>query len=273
MAFHGSLPLVGFAFAAGAFTFFAPCAYPLLPGYVAYYLGVSDGGASAGGDGGASADGEAVDGGGDAAADPSADGGTGTGCGVHADAGSSLASAVVVAVAASAGFFAVYGALAAVVAALGASLLADVSVLELVVGGVLVALGAAMAAGWTPRRSRVRLPERRRSLGGFFGFGVLYAAAAAGCTAPVFVAVALEALAAGPAHALAAFAAYAGGMSLLIVAVTVATALGRAAVVRRLSGRVGRLHRAAGVALVVAGLVQIYFFLFRFDGLQRLGLA
>jgi cytochrome c biogenesis protein CcdA len=30
---------LGFALSAGAATFFAPCAYPLLPGYVAFYLG------------------------------------------------------------------------------------------------------------------------------------------------------------------------------------------------------------------------------------------
>ena len=31
--------LFGLAFSAGAATFFAPCAFPLLPGYVGYYLG------------------------------------------------------------------------------------------------------------------------------------------------------------------------------------------------------------------------------------------
>ena len=30
---------LGLAFSAGVATFFAPCAFPLLPGYVAYYLG------------------------------------------------------------------------------------------------------------------------------------------------------------------------------------------------------------------------------------------
>lgn len=34
---------VGFAIAAGVWTFFAPCAYPLLPGYVGFYVSQTDG--------------------------------------------------------------------------------------------------------------------------------------------------------------------------------------------------------------------------------------
>lgn len=38
----GSVGVVGFAAGAGVTTFFAPCAFPLLPGYVGYYLSESD---------------------------------------------------------------------------------------------------------------------------------------------------------------------------------------------------------------------------------------
>ena len=34
---------IGFAIAAGVWTFFAPCAYPLLPGYVGFYVSQTDG--------------------------------------------------------------------------------------------------------------------------------------------------------------------------------------------------------------------------------------
>ena len=44
----GALRL-GFAFSAGVATFFAPCAYPLLPGYVAFYLGDAGPSATLGG--------------------------------------------------------------------------------------------------------------------------------------------------------------------------------------------------------------------------------
>jgi cytochrome c-type biogenesis protein len=225
---------VAFAFSAGLATFLAPCAYPLLPGYVAYFLGNDEGSTPA--------------------------------------LGARLRRAVVVALVTSAGFFAVYAVLAGVASAVGASALRDISVLELVVGALLVVLGTAMALGRFQPDLHVPLPERRRSTGGYFLFGVVYAAAAAGCTAPVFVAIAGVALGGTPTGALLTFGAYAAGMSLLMLAVTVLAAAGQDAVLRRLSRASGRLTRVAGAVLVVAGVVQIYFFLFEFDGLSLLGL-
>lgn len=163
-----------------------------------------------------------------------------------------------------------FGALAAVVVTLGPRLLSDVAVLELLVGGLLVVLGGAMLAGWHPGTT-VRLPRRRRSMLGYVGFGVVYAVAAAGCTAPIFVAVGLEALSAGPGGAAVTFAAYLAGMSALMLVVTVAAALGRDAILARAGGL--PVYRIAGGLLVLAGLVQVYLFLFRFDGFRTLGLG
>lgn len=223
--------LLSFAFTLGALTFFAPCAYPLLPGYVAYYLGTADGD--------------------------------------RPRRGRLFASAYV-GLLASAGFFVVYLALGSVVLAVGSAVLANVILLEAVVAVLLVALGTAMAAGYTPSAS-VALPERRRSPAGFFLFGIGYAAAAAGCTAPVFVVVVASTLTVDFALGVAMLIAYAAGMSLLMVGVTVLTGLGRGAALRRLSGQTGRIERAAGVLLVLAGVAQLYLFVFRFEGLDVLG--
>ncbi|PSP97622.1 hypothetical protein BRC89_10790 [Halobacteriales archaeon QS_4_70_19] len=68
---------------------------------------------------------------------------------------------------------------------------------------------------------------------------------------------------------------YALGMAVMMVAVTLLAAVGRAGLLRRLSGRTGRVSRAAGALLVVAGLAQIYLYVFDFDwlgGLRALGL-
>ncbi|MFB6295693.1 MAG: cytochrome c biogenesis CcdA family protein [Halobacteriales archaeon] len=248
------LSRLGFAFTAGAFAFFAPCAYPLLPGYVSYYLGRSSSGArhSTGEEGTWS-------------------GGTAPGSGRSPTV--CLLRAGGVGLLVSLGFFAVYAALVGTVAALGARFLAGISILELVVGGVLILVGVAMALGWNPRLRMVRLPGRRRSAAGYVGFGVAYAAAAAGCTAPIFVGVVLEALSAGPATSIAAFVAYASGMSVVMVGVTVLAALGRETLLSRIPRRMGSIHRIAGVLLIVAGTVQVYFFLFRFDGLAMLGMG
>ena len=181
-----------------------------------------------------------------------------------------LGRAAAVALFASVGFFLVFAVLAAIVATLGPRLLADVAVLELLVGGLLVALGAAMLAGWHPGTA-IPMPRRRRSVVGYVGFGVVYAVAAAGCTAPIFVAVGLEALSTGPGGAIVTFGSYLAGMSSLMLVVTVAAALGRDTVLSR-AGQLP-IDRLAGGLLVVAGVVEVYLFLFRFDGLRTLGLA
>ncbi|PSQ10036.1 cytochrome C biogenesis protein [Halobacteriales archaeon QS_5_70_15] len=207
---------IGFAFAAGAATFFAPCAFPLLPGYVAYYLGQVDGSDSA----------------------PLA---------------IRLRRAAIVGTLASLGFFVVYGALAGIVASLGAGALADIATLELGVGGLLILLGLAMASGRFDPSLHVQLPERERSAGGFFLFGVVYGVAAAGCTAPIFVGLALFALGSGPLGA--------------------AVAVGRAGLLRTLSRNTGRVSRVAGALLALAGVAQIYLFVFDFDWLGILRLV
>lgn len=223
--------LLGFAFTLGALTFFAPCAYPLLPGYLAYYLGSAE----------------------DAETRPGR-----------------VLGAAQVGVLASAGFFLVYLALGGVVLAVGSAILANVVLLEAVVAVLLIGLGSAMAAGRAPSLS-LALPERRHSSTGFFLFGVGYAAAAAGCTAPVFVVVVASTLTVDLWLGAAMLAAYAAGMSALMVVITVLAGLGRGALLRRLSGRTAGFERAAGVLLVLAGVVQLYLFVFRFDGLEAFG--
>ena len=238
-----SVGRLAFAFSAGVATFFAPCAFPLLPGYVAFYLGLGDGG-------------DGPEGG-------------------PASTPRRVARATAVGVFVSFGFVLVYGVLAGIAAAVGASALRDIAVLELVVGGLLVVLGAGLAAGVLPDL-HVLLPERRRTVGGYVAFGVVYAVAAAGCTAPVFIGLALVALGAGPVGAALVLGTYALGMAVLMVAVTLLAALGRAGLLRRLSAGTGRVSRTAGALLVVAGLAQIYLYVFDFDplgGLRALGLV
>jgi cytochrome c-type biogenesis protein len=226
---------LGFAFSAGLATFFAPCAYPMLPGYLAFYLG------DAGTDG-----------------QPSRRG--------------ALRRALLVAATASVGFFLVYALLAGVVAALGTRVLGSLSLLGLGVGVVLVGGGVAMATGLLPTSAlHVRLPRRRRSIGGYLLFGVLYAVAAAGCTAPIFVAIAGIALGSGPVGAVATFGAYASGMAILLVGVTALVALGKDSILQRVGTQTGRVRRTAGALMIVAGLAQLYLYLFEFGALTRLG--
>jgi cytochrome c-type biogenesis protein len=226
---------LGFAFSAGVATFFAPCAYPLLPGYIAFYVG-------------------------DIAGD--------------APASVRMQRAGRVTALITAGMLGVYATLAVLVAVVGTRSLSNLAVLEPVVGTGLVLLGAGIATGrYGVSVLHVRLPSRRRSNGGFLLFGVVYAAAAAGCTAPLFVGLVGVALGAGPAGAVTVFAAYAAGMVLLMSAVTGATVLGYDRLLAPLAVSSDRFERLAGVLLVFAGLAQIYLFFFQYGGLSLLGLT
>lgn len=224
---------LGFAFSAGVATFFAPCAYPLLPGYLAFFLG-------------------------DVATTETV--------------GTRLRRGGVVAGLVSSGILLVYATLAATVAVIGTAWLAHIAVLELVIGAALVALGSAVATGRASVSAvHVRLPTRRRSKSGFLLFGAIYAAAAAGCSAPIFVGLTGIAVSAGPAGTIAVFATYAAGMVLLMTVVTVALALGYDRLVTRFASPGDRFQRLAGVLLALAGVAQLYLFLFRYGGLSLLG--
>ena len=229
---------LGFAFGLGTATFFAPCAFPLLPGYVGYYLGETGGDTPEG------------------------------------TLPLRLGRAALVGLFTSLGFFLVYAVLAGVAIAVGTQILGHVGLLELVVGLLLIGLGIGMATGRLQASSlHVQLPERRRSVLGYVLFGVIYAAAAAGCTAPFFVAIVSLSLSSGPAATIVTLGAYAAGMSVLMIGVTMLSALGRDALVRQLSARTGVITRAAGAVMILAGLVQLYYYLFEFGGLRTLGLG
>ena len=228
----GSLRL-WFAFGGGVATFFAPCAIPLLPGYVAFFVG-----REATGDG---------------------------------SAGERFRRAVAVGSFASLCFLLVFVGLFGVAFALGSRVLAGVALFEPVVGVALVVLGAAMALDRDPSPTiRISLPARRRSPAGYVAFGAAYAAAAAGCTGPLFVGIASVGIAGGPRVAVATLAAYAAGMSALLILVTALAALGRDAALGRLTTTAGSVTRAAGVALAGAGVVQLYWFFFVFEGARLL---
>jgi cytochrome c-type biogenesis protein len=171
---------------------------------------------------------------------------------------------------ASIGMTVLYLGLAGTTIALGAQALADIAVLELVVGSVFIIAGGAMAAGWTVDHSIVRLPKRRQSVGGFFVFGVLYAGAAAGCTAPLFIAIVLRGIAAGPALGVGLALSYAVGMSAVLVLLTVLSAVGGSSIASTIGRYTREIYRVAGVLLVLSGATEIYYYFYGFPevGLQ-----
>lgn len=206
---------VVFALGAGTATFFAPCVYALLPGYVGYYA--------------AAVDGESVP----------------------------LSGAFVRGLAATVGAIGVFAVLSIVALGAGELLERALPVIEPLVGLALVALG--IIALWRGSLSlHVALPERRASVLGFGLFGSLYALAATACVLPLFLAVAIQSVALSPLGGALVLAAYAGSFALLVLAATVAVAIGHDALAGRLAPHGATLSRVAGVVLVLAGAGQVY---------------
>lgn len=206
---------VTFAFGAGAATFFAPCVYGLLPGYVSYYV--------------AAVDGESPP----------------------------LFGAVVRGLAAAAGALLTVGVLSMVAVSAGGVLADLLPAVEVAIGVGLVVLGIVVL-----RRGslsvHIPLPQRRASVLGFGLFGAVYALAATGCVLPLFLALALQSLTLSVAGTVLVIGTYAATFGVLLLSLTVATAVGYDALSSRLSRHTPLLLRAAGAGLILGGLGQTY---------------
>jgi len=234
------LGLLAFSFTAGAFAFFNPCGFALLPAYVSYYLARGEGPA-------------------------------------QGPQGFLILRALVrglsLGVAVSGGFITVFAVLGAIV-----SLLSDVfgALLPWVGAGVgvgLFLLGALMMLG----RARVRLPLIDRvaarigqGLLFYYLYGVAYALASTSCTLPIFLIVVSSALSSGFPGGLLPFGAYALGMALMMIGLSVLLVFSKEAIERFL-GPVTRFVRGAGaVGVMAAGAYLVYYNLV-YSGLLRPG--
>jgi len=220
---------LAYAFTAGLVATVNPCGFTMLPAYLSYFIGLDD----------ASADGD-----------------------------SRVPRALVAAGAVSLGFLAVF-------AALGVPINAGVSWIyrampwfTLVVGGALLALGAAMLSG---RKLTLSLPRlhrggENRRFGSMVLFGASYAVASLSCTLPIFlVVVAGTTERVNFASGLLAFVAYGVGMSLVLMVLSLALALARESMVRRLRHALRYADRAAGVLLVAVGAYLLYYGVYAMD--------
>lgn len=200
-----------FAVGAGAATFFAPCSYALLPGYVGYYVAATDR--------------------------------------QTAPLPGALSRGVAAAVGAL-GTFLLLGGLATIAGNLIETLLPAV---EPAVGVVLIALGVTVLAGKT-ESFHVSLPKRRSSVLGFGLFGAMYALASAACVLPLFLALVVQSLTLSGAGTIAVLGAYGGVVAAMLLAVTVATAVGRNASVDRFAVRSGWLVSIGGSFCAVSSI-------------------
>lgn len=211
------------AFATGMVATINPCGFAMLPAYLSYFLGMED---------------------------PSA----------SAEAGVRRALAVGLAV--SGGFLLVFGVMGILITQFSVAIQDKLPWVTIVIGIVLIALGIAMARGFEPV---LNLPKLQRGTGSrqlwsMFLFGVSYAVSSLSCTIPLFlVAVAGTFTRSSFGAGMATFLAYALGMALVLMALTLAIALARQGLVRSLRSALPYINRVAGILLVVAGAYMAYY--------------
>lgn len=236
---------------AGVSTFFSPCAFPMFPGYMGLFLGLNTKGPGAGGE----------------SSGPSYQG--------------AARKALVAGSATAAGMLIVIMVIAA------ALLLAARAVNPLIpdllfgVGVVLIGLGALLFTNlqyWrvvTPFQrlwSRLRgkdpnaAPEAITAASGnalylkLFGYGMGYAAAAAGCVAPVIFGAISSSLALGLVSGLISILIFGLTAALLMIGVTVLLSLGGKRFVNQLKAYTPIIKKVSAGALVIVGVYLIYFY-------------
>jgi cytochrome c biogenesis protein CcdA len=232
------LPL-GFAFAAGLVSAVNPCGFVLLPAYLGVFLGESDG------------DGRAE---------------------VHT--AGRVRRGLVVGLTLTAGFVILFVSIGLAIGSIARFLVDLLPWVGLAVGiGLIVAGGYRLAGGSLysalPGQLSARLAGglgeeggRPPGLAAYFLFGLAYGLASLSCTLPIFLAVLGGSLAApdlGPM--LGRLVLYALGMGSLIITVTIAVAVFKAAAARRFRG-LSRVAEPLGIAfLFVAGTYVVYYWL------------
>ncbi len=169
-----------------------------------------------------------------------------------------LGGAVLRGVSAAVGVFVAFTVLSVAAFQLAQSLEPYLQMMEYLVGVLLILFGVIVLLAPDLGYS-VSLPRRRSSVTGFFVFGAVYAAAAAGCVAPVFLGVVLQSTTYGVAGATVVLGVYAAVFAGLMLGVTVATAVGHGVGFERVQGYRDYAVKLAGALLVAGGVVQLVY--------------
>lgn len=223
---------IALAFTAGLVATVNPCGFAMLPAYLSWYL-----------EGDTSSPGETT----------------------AATLADRLGRAWLVGGTVSLGFLVVFGITGTLITAGIRGFIDYVPWAAMIIGAALTLLGVALLAG---RDLTVALPKPQagtgsRQLRSMLAFGASYAVASLSCTLPVFLAVVASTFTrSNTASGIATFIAYAVGMSVVLLIVTIALALAEHSLISRIRGLTRHVNRAAGALLVVAGGYIVYYWVF-----------
>lgn len=214
--------VVALAFTAGMVATFNPCGFSLLPAYLGAFVA-----------------GDAVD--------------------ERADR--RVLRAVGVAAAVSVGFVIVFSTVGLVIDSIASEVRQQLPWVTIVIGGLLIIAGIATVGGWKPAIA-VRGPQLTTDSGSallMVGFGATYAIASLSCTIGPFLAVTGAALSRSPVEAMATYIAYALGMGVVILVLSVAAALAHSTVANSMRRLTRIAPRIGGALMVVAGVYAIWY--------------
>jgi cytochrome c-type biogenesis protein len=232
-----SMPIVILAFAAGIASFFSPCSFPMLPGYVGYYLGVED-------------------------------------QKEKASKKELVKRALPMGIAAAVGILSVYLFIGFLIMLIGTPIYPFIPYLAPVIAILMILFGIMMLSNMQyyfitnkvdalikKVVSKIKFGNKNigekineKEVGGVFAYGMGYGLAAAGCTLPVFLLIITTSLATGGFFSgMLMFFVYGLGAALFMVAVTLLVAASKDSIVNKLKMSTAKIKYASGIFMVVAG--------------------
>jgi cytochrome c-type biogenesis protein len=233
------------AFGAGIVSFFSPCSFPLLPGYIGYYLGLEK---------------------------------------QRGELGKkTLKKALPGGIASAMGILFIYIVVGSILVLLGSNAELDIAILAPIIGIILIALGALMMTNIqyyfiiNPIRdfigkisSRKKKEEdkaktsdglSKKSLGGLFVFGIGYGAAAAGCTLPIFGVIVISAILQNNIlEGIGLLLLYGFGAALFMIITTVLVSASEDTIINKLKVSTDKIKKISGLLMIIGGVGVIIFY-------------
>ncbi len=213
---------IAVAFTAGMLATVNPCALPMLPAYLGWFI---------------------------------------TGDDERQPAGRAVARAVVVALCVAVGFVAVFGVLGLLATAASAQVEQVTPWITPVVGLAMAVLGVALLAGRTIKVPLPRLDRggKGRGVATMVLYGMSYAVVSVSCALPIFLIQVSTTFGESWSTGLTQMLGFAIGFALVLVALSVSVALARGPLVGFAREATGYVSRIAGALLLVSGVYLVWY--------------